>query len=221
MEKPTKRKAFNFLRSYFDVINELQNDTDKLEFVMAVINKQFLDEDPKELNFVVNLCYQSQKHAVESSVKGWKRVSNTDLIGNPTTNPTTIPMTNPTTNPQEVEEKVKVEEKEKVQNVKEKLSKKDVDKFLLWFNNTKLKYKNSVGKFKILNATDINNLLLLKKLNYTAEDFDIAFKEMCNSAWVNENNMCTPAHFLRNDNFTRYLNASETESEVKFKAAWQ
>ena len=39
MEKPTKRKAFNFLRSYFDVVNELENDTDKLNFLMAIINK--------------------------------------------------------------------------------------------------------------------------------------------------------------------------------------
>jgi hypothetical protein len=113
------------------------------------------------------------------------------------------------------------EEEEEQEKEEGKLSKKDVDKFLLWFNNTKLKYKKSLGKFKILNPTDINNLLALKKLNYSAEDFDIAFKEMCNSAWVNENNMCTPSHFLRNDNFTRYLNAQTTESDVKFKAAWQ
>ena len=26
MIKPTKRKAFNFLRSYFDVLNELKTD---------------------------------------------------------------------------------------------------------------------------------------------------------------------------------------------------
>lgn len=120
MERPTKRKAFNFLRSYFDVVNELQNDEDKLSFLMAVINKQFLDEEPEELNFIVNLCYQSQKHAVESSVKGWKRVSNTDLIGNPSTNPPTNPMTdvptNPMTNPKEEEEEVK--EKEKVKEEK-------------------------------------------------------------------------------------------------------
>ena len=117
MERPTKRKAFNFLRSYFDVVNELQKDADKLEFLMSVINKQFLDEDPKQLNFVVNLCYKSQKHAIESSVKGWKRVSNTDLIGNPTTNPTT--------NPQEEEEEEEVKEEEKVkEKVKEKVSTK-------------------------------------------------------------------------------------------------
>jgi len=118
MEKPTKRKAFNFLRSYFDVVNELQNDTDKFNFLMAVINKQFLDEDPNELSFIVKLCYASQKHAIEASVKGWKRVSHTDLIGNPETdvktNTTTNPMTNPMTNPVQVEVKEKVKVKEKI-----------------------------------------------------------------------------------------------------------
>ena len=106
MHKPTKRKAFNFLRSYFDVLNELDNDKDKLNFLMSIINKQFLDQDPKELNFIVNLCYESQRHAIESSVKGWKRVNNID----PTTNPMTNPPTNPTTNPQEEEEEVEEEE---------------------------------------------------------------------------------------------------------------
>jgi hypothetical protein len=73
--KLTKRKAFNFLRSYFDVLNELKTDSDKLQFLEAVINKQFLDEDPEDLNFVVNLCYQSQRHQIEKSVKGWKLAS--------------------------------------------------------------------------------------------------------------------------------------------------
>jgi hypothetical protein len=122
MEKPTKRKAFNFLRSYFDVMNELDKDSDKLDFLLAIIDKQFLDEDPKDLNFIVNLCYSSQKHAIESSVKGWKRAANTDLIGNvldtppttPPTNPPTPIVSHPTTDPkeEEEEEEVKGEEEE-------------------------------------------------------------------------------------------------------------
>lgn len=75
--KLTKRKAFNFLRSYFDVLNEIEKDEDKLAFLMAIINKQFLDEEPEGLNFIVNLCYQSQRHQIETSVKGWKRASST------------------------------------------------------------------------------------------------------------------------------------------------
>ena len=91
MEKLTKRKAFNFLRSYFDVLNKIEKDEDKLSFLMSIINKQFLDEDPEGLNFLVDLCYLSQKHAIETSVKGWKRVNKTDVMGNPVTDPTTNP----------------------------------------------------------------------------------------------------------------------------------
>ena len=101
-EKDTKRKAFNFLRSYFDVLNELKDDSDKLDFLLSIINKQFLDEDPKGLGFVAKLCYESQRHSIESSVKGWVRVAKTDLKGNPLINPPT----NPLTNPQELEEEV-------------------------------------------------------------------------------------------------------------------
>ena len=61
MEKLTKRKAFNFLRSYFDVVNKIEKKEDKFDFLMSIINKQFLDQDPKELNFLVDLCYSSQK----------------------------------------------------------------------------------------------------------------------------------------------------------------
>ena len=114
MEKPTKRKAFNFLRSYFDVLNELDKDADKLAFLLSIIDKQFLDEDPTELNFIVNLCYSSQKHAIESSVKGWKRASKTTLEGDPMTNPLTALPTNPLTNPKEEEEEEKEKEEEAI-----------------------------------------------------------------------------------------------------------
>jgi len=110
-EKPTRRKAFNFLRSYFDVLNELENNEDKINFLMSIINKQFLDENPKELSFIVNLCYQSQKHAIESSVKGWQRANKDTPITDPTTNPTTDIVRHP----KEEEEKEEVQEKEKVE----------------------------------------------------------------------------------------------------------
>lgn len=81
--KPTKRKAFNFLRSYFDVLNEIPEDKDKLDFLLAIINKQFLDEDPNELSFVAKLSYESQRHSIESSVNGYKDRMKTDVLGNP------------------------------------------------------------------------------------------------------------------------------------------
>jgi hypothetical protein len=74
MKRLTKRKAFNFLRSYFDVLNEIPKNEDKLKYLLALINKQFLDEEPEGLNFIVNLCYESQRHQIEESVKGWKEL---------------------------------------------------------------------------------------------------------------------------------------------------
>lgn len=130
MIKKTKRKAFNFLRSYFDVLNELTNDKDKLDFLTAIINKQFLNEDPIELNFIVNLCYESQRHQIETSVKGWLRATKEELIPTlPTTPMTTLPTT-PMTDGKEEEE----EEKEEVK-VKESI------------DSRKLKFSDSLKPF--------------------------------------------------------------------------
>ena len=49
MKKLTKRKGFNFYRSYFDVYNEL-NDADKLAFIDALLEKQFLGKNPENLS---------------------------------------------------------------------------------------------------------------------------------------------------------------------------
>ena len=85
--KKTKRHQFSFQRSCFDVLNEIPEDKDKLEFLLAIINKQFLDQNPKNLGFVANLSYQSQRHFIEKSVKGWMDRMKTDFLGNPITPP--------------------------------------------------------------------------------------------------------------------------------------
>ena len=78
----TKRKAFNFLRSYFDVLNKLKNDDDKLEFLLAIINKQFLGVDPNNFkNDFVDLAWESQRHQIESSVKGYQDKTGNILSG--------------------------------------------------------------------------------------------------------------------------------------------
>lgn len=81
--KPTKRYEFKFQRSFFDVLNEIPEDADKLQFLLAIINKQFLDEDPKDLGFAAKISYEGQRHFIEKSVKGYKDRMKTDLLGNP------------------------------------------------------------------------------------------------------------------------------------------
>ena len=85
--KPTKRKGFSFLRSYFDALNEIPDEKDKLDFLLSIINKQFLDQDPKDLNLIAKLSYQGQRHAIEKSVKGYKDKTKMDLLGNPIKDP--------------------------------------------------------------------------------------------------------------------------------------
>ena len=96
--KQTKRKSVNFLRSYFDVLNKLNNDKDKLSFLLSILNKQFLNEDPTNLSMLVDLSYESQRHQLESSVKGWETRTGNKL-GNPTLTPTEDPYTDPNSHP--------------------------------------------------------------------------------------------------------------------------
>jgi hypothetical protein len=201
MIKPTKRKAFNFLRSYFDVLNELEKDNDKLIFLLSIINKQFLDEDPKNLNFIVNLCYESQRHQIESSVKGWKRASNDTLSTNPPTNPKTNPPTPKGLDHKEEEEKEEVKEKDT--NIVKAFPNEKT--FIDWFNYGRLKLLGKEGKTKILGSTDKNNFKLLNS-TYTRDEFKHAVTMMSEDEWVKTASKFTVSHLLVPANFDKYLN---------------
>lgn len=115
------------------------------------------------------------------------------------------------------EEKEEEEEQEEDSNPK-KDEKVDVDGFLTWFNQMKLKYNGVEGKFKVISDTDKNNLKKLKQLKYHSQDWEHAFKMMCKNQWVLDNKMIAPSHFLPNDNFQRYLN--QVDETTKYKSPW-
>ena len=73
----SKRKAFNFYVSYFDTFNEL-SDKDKLKFITALLNKQFLGIEP-ELTGIAKLAYNSQKHSINQQVEGYENKTKTKL----------------------------------------------------------------------------------------------------------------------------------------------
>jgi SRSO17 transposase len=70
--KLTKRKGFNFFRSYFDVYNELDNDADKIAFIEAILDRQFLGLKPTELTGMAKFAYISQTNSIDSQVKGYE-----------------------------------------------------------------------------------------------------------------------------------------------------
>lgn len=155
--KPTKRLGFHFMRSYFDVLNKLENDADKLSFLLAIINKQFTDENPKDLNFLVELCYESQRHSIEKSVKGWKTAQKTDLQGNPIPPLGGSPI--PPHTPPPKEEQVQEEEEEE-EEVKEKEKQRTKDFDLFWEKYPiKVAKANAKAKFLKLPQKDIDKIM--------------------------------------------------------------
>jgi len=80
MIKETKRKGFNFYRSYYDVFNEL-NDKDKLTFIKALLDKQFLDIEPTNLNGMVKFAWISQQNSIEQQLKGYKSKTKDPMQG--------------------------------------------------------------------------------------------------------------------------------------------
>lgn len=144
--KETKRKGFNFFRSYYDVFNELP-EKDKLPFIKALLDRQFLGIKPNDLTGMAKFAWISQVNSIDSQVKGYE--DKTGIKLNPTQGGVTRVKNTPTL---QVEEKGK--EKEKVKyNIKEEL--KPI--FLTWLDYRK-EIKKPVKNKKTLEA-------LTKKFN--------------------------------------------------------
>ena len=118
MVKLTKRKGFNFFRSYYDVFNEL-NKKAKLEFIEALLDKQFLGINPKNLKGQANFAFISQMHSIEQQVKGYQDKTGDILLTTPTAPPTVGCKNTPTI-------QVEVIEKEKEKVIEEIVYKKNV-----------------------------------------------------------------------------------------------
>ena len=112
MVKLTKRKGFNFFRSYFDVYNELESKDDKVAFMDALLERQFMGVKPTELKGMAKFAYISQTNSIDSQVKGYEDKTKTRL--NPL-EPLIITPTVPPTDGGQVTPTVQVEEKEKVE----------------------------------------------------------------------------------------------------------
>lgn len=70
--KLTKRKGFNFFRSYYDVYNELETAKDKVMFIDALLERQFLGKKPEKLKGLAKFAYISQVNSIDSQVKGYE-----------------------------------------------------------------------------------------------------------------------------------------------------
>lgn len=79
------RKLFNFYKSYYDVFNTIPKDEDKLQFIKAVLERQFTgrEPDPSELSPMALLAYKSQEFNINSQVEGYENKTGEHPDGTP------------------------------------------------------------------------------------------------------------------------------------------
>ncbi len=73
----SKRKAFNFYYSYYEVAKEL-SEKDRALFLWAILQKQFDGIEPS-LTGIPKLAYISQKFNIDSQVSGYESKTGTKL----------------------------------------------------------------------------------------------------------------------------------------------
>jgi hypothetical protein len=103
------RKAFNFYRSYYDVMLQLPEE-EQLAYIKAILTRQFTGEE-LELEGMAKFAYISQKHSIDQQVKGYETKMNTPLT--PPTQPPAEPPSQGPTVPPSGQEKEKGKEKGK------------------------------------------------------------------------------------------------------------
>lgn len=159
--KNTKRKGFNFFRSYFDVYNELPEE-DKLPFIDALLMKQFLGIDPEGLKGMSKFAWISQVHSITTQVKGYEDKTGCKLT--PTEGGGITP-TEQVKGKEQVIEEVKVIEKEEIK-VYDKSIHDCFDNCLNYFeehlhpksNKLKNNWLDTIDKLKRIEGVPFNHI---------------------------------------------------------------
>ncbi len=68
--KNKERSGFTFYRSYYDILEKLDNKSG-YEFLKALLDKQFKGIEPN-LSGMAEFAYLSQKHSIDKQVEGWE-----------------------------------------------------------------------------------------------------------------------------------------------------
>ena len=210
--KLTKRKGFNFFRSYYDVYNELE-PKDKVAFMDALLDMQFQGVKPKGLTGMAKFAYISQTNSIESQVKGYEDKTKTKL--NPNQGGKNTPTVGGKNTPTEqVEEKVEEEvQSNNTSDVKTSKPSIDFDKLLIFINETQGRNKKS--RFKVINNSVKKKYIARLKDGYTTENIKNAIINSANDNYHKEQNYkyLTPEFFSRSTMLDKHGFKTITEKQ--------
>lgn len=87
------------------------------------------------------------------------------------------------------------------------------EKFLIWFNGcrTHLKLQSNIKKLSRIEQQYFSEL----KNTYTIDEFCTAFLGFSKDEYFVSNSLLFPIHFLKIENFTKFLNYKEVKNQVK------
>ena len=187
--KLTKRKGFNFFRSYYDVYNEL-SDKDKVAFMDALLDRQFLGIKPTKLTGMSKFAYISQTNSIDSQVKGYEDKTGVTLT--PPRQGATDGGTYGGPTPPSLQ--VEVEGKEKG---KEKVQVQDVFRAYNLFAD-----KYSIPKIQKL--TDARKKLVSARLK-NPEDLKKVFEKISNSDFLLNGSFVSFDWIFKQQNFLKIL----------------
>ena len=201
MVKLTKRRGFNFFRSYYDVYNELP-DKDKLAFIDALLNRQFQGEKPENLTGMSKFAYISQTNSIDGQVKGYedKLISMNKNV--------------PNFDPWQGVNKTKITPTEPIKIVEEVVEKDRInfDALLNLLN------AQSSKNYRTINPkarTEFNKRI---KEGYTKEDIKNTIINAFQDPWHSDSKWkwLTPIFLSKSDKIDKYLGAVSKESSKTY-----
>jgi uncharacterized phage protein (TIGR02220 family) len=217
--KETKRKGFNFFRSYYDVYNELPKDQ-KLEFIDALLHKQFLGKEPEGLKGMAKFAWISQMNSIDSQVKGWEDKTGLKLtLSHPPTDggrqggydtPTLQVEEKGKVNTNKSELKNSDDSDKTIKNLK-KESLLDFDKLLKYFNN-------ETGKnCRVISDKVKKKINMRLKEGYTKDDIGATIKNGCKDDFHVESALkyFTLEYISRSDTIDKYSVLKKEENIIK------
>lgn len=213
----SNRKAFNFLKSYFDVYNMLDNNEDKKQYIEAILNRQFNGIHPVNLSKMAEFAYNSQKHAIDKSVKGFEDKTKTKVSDFQTNNKAIKDPCQGGVKDPSKQEKEKEKEKEEYNGSGDKSPNLsiDFDKLLKFINN------ETGRRFKIINSSVKSKYKARLKDGYNNQDIANAIKNAVLDNYHKDTNFkyLTPEFFSRANIIDKY--AFKSKNNKKDIDDWQ
>ena len=199
-----ERQKFHIYRSIYETFNAIPDREDRLDFITAILNYSFDFKEP-ELDGMLEALWRSNRVLLFNDIQRFKA----GKLGGKKSGET---------------RRDKAPKKPSKNTPKEITSSTDnsgADKFLTWFNEMLLAHTGTKGKFRTLDSESKVNFLELKQAyDSNQKDFENAFISMIQDHWPKEKNLRNPKHFLKPDNFQKYLNAEHKDPD-RFKAPWE